>query len=80
MASLLLIGTLAGQPAMNADVTLIVNNVSYRTHTKRLELPAGTYKACAKLKDRKERCRTVLVQAGTNNAVQIPLDEKEVDK
>lgn len=76
MASLLLIGTLAGQPAMNADVHLIVDSNSYRTHTKRLELPAGTYKACAKLKDRKERCRTVLVQAGTDNAVEIPLDEK----
>jgi hypothetical protein len=77
MASLLLIGTLAGQPAMNADVHLIISNVSYRTHTKRLELPAGTYKACAKLKDRKARCRTVLVQAGTDSTVAIPLDAKD---
>lgn len=75
MASLLLIGTLAGQPAMNADVTLMIDGTEYQTHTKRLELPAGTYKACAKLKDRKERCRTVLVQAGTSNTVEIPLDK-----
>ena len=59
---------------MNADVTLMINGTEYHTHTKRLELPAGTYKACAKLKGQQERCRMVHPRGGTNNTVEIPLD------
>lgn len=60
---------------MNADVTLMINGTEYQTHTKRVELPAGTYKACAKLKNQPERCRMIHLRSGTDNTVEIPLDK-----